>query len=150
VSSTHDDLTVMPCRVSGVWLALRAHDVVEVTGAMVWARLPRARPELPGVLPWRGRAVAVLDLSTLIPEIAPLDPAAPRPRNAICALDGCTVAVPVEAVREARACSGDRITPARGARAAYAASEVRLDEGVAPVLDLGALVERWARRGGDE
>jgi chemotaxis signal transduction protein len=141
------DLDVMPFALAGVWLAVPARQVVEVLGARSWTGVPRTRRELPGVLSWHGRAIAVLDLGALIAELPALATGAPRARNLVCSASFGTLAIPIDVVREVQVVGADQLLPASGERAHYAEHEIAIDRTIAPVLDLEKLVGRWAEEG---
>jgi chemotaxis signal transduction protein len=117
-----------------------ATPVREILGARPWVALPRARPEVPGALPWRGRAVAVLDLGATLPGLARLDPESPRPRTLVVELGPNTIAIPVDGVREVREVDEDSLAPARKSFQAYASSEIEIDGALMPVIDWNAIV----------
>src|SRR5690242_15810107 len=65
-------LSIVPIQVDGLWLALPAHAVQEILGQRPWIPITGAPSELPGVLAWRGRAIAVFDVGRVIDGAAPL------------------------------------------------------------------------------
>ena len=138
---------VLPLRVAGDACAVPALAVLEVLGARRVVAIPGAPPHVPGVVAWRGRAVAVLDLGVLLgrPRLA-LD--APPGRIAVLSLAGGVLALPSDAVEavviaEARAVGPSRVTQHR-----FAASEVDMGDRVLPLLDLGLLAQAVLGRAG--
>src|SRR6185369_3748695 len=97
--ATGDARVVLVVCVGGAMLALDAHRVVDVLGRVDVTFLGGGPRGLAGVIPWRARAVAVVDLGALVGE-ASLD--APRARTVIVQVGDDAVAFPVDAVREPR------------------------------------------------
>jgi len=102
--------------------------------------LPFAAPRTPGVLSWRGRAVAVLDLGELLPGGEPLRAGTTRARTLVVEAATCTLAIPVDVVREVHEVGPHQLRPA-GDGARHCTEEVSLLEGVMPVLDLASIVD---------
>ncbi|MFW6086808.1 MAG: chemotaxis protein CheW, partial [Myxococcota bacterium] len=130
---------LVPVRLGEVWLALEADRVLEVLGQQAWAPVPGTSPLVRGVLPWRARAVAVLDLGAAIPDVPPLEEGAPRSRLTVVRTSQGTAAVPVDAVREVCAVPHDAVRPAEAT--AGAAREVTVDGRWMPLVDLDALAD---------
>lgn len=74
---------LVPVEVGGVWFAIDASLIREVLGPCAWVQLPRPRPELPGPMAWRGRAIAVLDLGQFTGVAKPLSPGERRRRTLV-------------------------------------------------------------------
>ena len=133
--------TLLPVRPREAWLAFDAVPVREITGPSDWLPIPGSPARLPGVLAWRGRAVAVLDLCVAIGDgAAPLSPGTVRHRTLIVGLSHGTLAIPVDAVREVESVSDELIRAPHATRVAHARGEVELEGRWLPVLDLEALV----------
>ncbi len=137
--------SLIPAKVGLQWLAFEAHEVQEVIGARPWTPAPHATPLLPGLLPWRGRAVAVLDLAVLGGAGERLDRAKPRPRTLIIQARGCLVAMPVDVVREVQEVDADEVRRPDGAPSPHWPTEALLFGERVPVVDLAALVEQLVR-----
>ncbi len=125
---------VLPIEVGPVAISLDAAAVREVLGPVAVTRLAGGPPALVGVVPWGGRAIAVLDVSSLVGVEEGLD----RPRTVVLDVEGAVVALPVDRVREPRAVAGER--PSHAARLAFAPLEVDVDGRAHPLLDVGQWV----------
>lgn len=125
-------LHVLPVTIGGGWIALAATSVWEVMGAASVTAVPGGTSGLVGVLPWRGRAVAVLDLAVFVGGER-LERS--RARTVIVGTGDETVALPVDRVREVRV--ADEVRPAHAARLPFATREVELDELVMPLFAPG-------------
>ena len=130
----------IPARVGDVWLILEAERVQEVVGARPWVPVPHASRLLPGVLAWRGRAVAVFDLSVLVPGGEHLSLGQVRARTLIVETDGCLLAMPVDVVREVQEVDASRVQPAGEHAVSHSSVEVEIFGSVAPIVDLASLV----------
>ena len=75
VSSTARERTidVLPIGIASIWMAIPTEQAMEILGSGAWVPVPAASGLIPGVLPWRGRPVAVLDLGVVIPGVPRLD-----------------------------------------------------------------------------
>jgi|HubBroStandDraft_6_1064221.scaffolds.fasta_scaffold1149650_2 chemotaxis signal transduction protein len=135
---------IIPAMTGSAWFALDALSVQEVIGERPWVLVPFAAHRTPGVLSWRGRAVAVLDVSELLEGGEPLRAGSTRARTLVVLAATCTLAIPVDLVREVHEVSPNQVRPA-GEGARHCAEEVSLLEGVMPVLDLAAIVESVLR-----
>src|SRR4051794_26646243 len=65
---------ILPVRIHQAWLGVDARFVEEITSKQPWVEIPGARPAIPGIMPWRGKAIAVLDLGVAAgkpPRMAP-------------------------------------------------------------------------------
>src|SRR5688500_1454508 len=140
-------LALLSMQIRDVWFALEAGSVVEILGEQRWAPLPDAPPHMPGVLPWRGRAIAMLDLGALTGALAPLRPGERRPRTLVLKEGGCTLALPVDAVRAIAEVPPEALRPAHLTTERYSRGEVELQGAVMPLLDLAAIVAAVAQDG---
>jgi chemotaxis signal transduction protein len=131
---------MIPAMIGSAWFAVDALAVQEVIGGRSWVPLPFAAPRTPGVLSWRGRAVTVLDVGDLFPGAEPLRAGLTRARTLVAEAATCTLAIPVDVVREVHDIGPHQIAPA-GHGAHHCTEEVSLLEGVMPVLDLRSIVE---------
>lgn len=136
--------SVVPLSVHGVWLALPAPSLVEILGRCTWVPVAGAPAELPGVIAWRGRAIALLDLGRLMTGAEGLQPGESRRRTVVVVQDGCTVALPVDEVREVLELAEDRVHPASATRQRFADREVEIDGVPVPLLDPAAIIASFA------
>jgi chemotaxis signal transduction protein len=132
---------IIPALAGSTWFVLDALVVQEVLGSRSWVPLPHAPPETPGVLSWRGRAVAVLDVRAYLAGCEPLGAGATSPRTLVVLGEGCTLALPVEAVREVHEVKPSDIRPA-GTVSAMIKEEVVVGGTTMPRIDLEAVLER--------
>lgn len=135
---------LVPINLEKRWLLLDAALVREILGREAWLPVPDARPELPGVLAWRGRAIPVIDLAALL-GTPPLAKREPRARTLIVAHDQNVVAVPVDLVREVTPFGEGALHPVHAAPAPYATLEAEWAGGVLPVMDFAAFLADLAR-----
>ena len=131
----------IPAKIGPAWVVMEATYVHEILGARSWVPIPHASPNVPGVLAWRGRAIAVLDLARLVESGEPLRPGVERPRNLIVGARGCTLAVPVDAVHEVRELEGPEVRQSHVTRLRHSTTEIELFGGVAAVIDVASVVD---------
>ena len=127
-------VAVMPVQLSTEWVAVGAMHLQEVRGAQSWVALPGAPPHLPGVVAWRGRAIAVLDLGGLLGIAPPVQPGDSRARMLIAQVDTTAFAIPVDTVREVHTVAKVEDTHATQLRLAQ--GQVEIAGQVMPVVDL--------------
>ena len=134
---------LIPLRYQKQWYAIDASYVEQILGAQTWMAVPGAPPLFPGVMAWRGRATAVLDLARLPhDDMADLRPVDDRPpRTLIAHIRGCTLGIPADEVREALRIENLQLLPLRVSQVRFGSSEFELGEHIAVVLDLSALVQ---------
>jgi chemotaxis signal transduction protein len=137
-------LSIVPLQLRDVWLALPAQTVQEILGQRPWVVIAGAPSELPGVIAWRGRAIALLDLGALVGGARPLGTGESRRRTLIVQLDGATLAIPVDGVREVQQIPDDSVRRAQATRQRFADHEVELDGIPLPLIDLDQLVASLA------
>jgi chemotaxis signal transduction protein len=140
-------VAVMPVQLSTVWVAVDAVHLQEVRGALAWVALPGAPPHLPGVIPWRGRAIAVLDLGGLLGVAPPLRPGASRARMLIAQVDSTAFAIPADTVREIHTVAAIEDSHATQIRIAH--GQVQIGDLVMPVVDLARALAAIVRPEGD-
>jgi chemotaxis signal transduction protein len=136
--------SIVPLSVRGCWMALPAAALVEILGERPWVPIAGAPAELPGVVGWRGRAIAVLDLGMLIAGGTPLQPGESRRRTLVLSHDDCTLALPVDDVREVQEVAAERVHPANATRQRFAEREVDLDGVPMPLLDPAVIISSLA------
>jgi chemotaxis signal transduction protein len=131
-------LHLMPIELGTRWYLVEARLVHEVLGTEPWLPIPRARPELPGVVVWRGRAVPLVDLAAVLRT--PADAVGARARTLIVKHDQGAAAFAVDAAREVRAVAEERLRATPNLGVPYSSRE--LDDGAdaMPVLELDALL----------
>jgi chemotaxis signal transduction protein len=134
---------ILPALAKTSWFGLDALAVQEVLGARTWIALPHASLETPGVLAWRGRAVAVLDVGRLLDQGATLSGSSCARALVIDAKE-CTLAIPVDGVREVHEVTTGAIRPSERAPR-IAPFEVAIDSMFVPLLDLEQVIVRLLR-----
>ena len=109
---------IIPAMTGSAWFALDALAVQEASsGSARGSCCPSRRCERPACSPGGGRAVAVLDLARLLPGGEPLRAGFPRPRTLVVEAATCTLAIPVDVVREVHEVGPHQLRPAgEGAR----------------------------------
>lgn len=125
---------VIPVQLAGVWIALDAAHVHEVLGPRPWVPLPDAPAHVPGVIPWRGRAIAVLDLGALLGVAPALRPGELPPRMLVAQVDETAFAIPAQAAREVHTVAG--IEEAHASHVRLAQGQVTVGGVVMPVVNL--------------
>jgi chemotaxis signal transduction protein len=136
-------IAVMPVQLSTVWVAVRAAHVQEVRGPLPWVVLPGAPAHLPGVVPWHGRAIAVLDLGGLLGVAPPVQPGDPRPRTLIAQVDATAFAIPADTVREVHTVA--EVEDGHATQVRLAHGQVLIDGVVMPVIDLAVALSAIVR-----
>lgn len=132
-------LHVLPIRIQDLWLALDTTQVEQILGERTWLKVPAAPPQWPGVLAWRGRAVAVLDLGLLL-GLPPLQAGSARRRTLIVRARACLLALPVDEVHEAQIVGETLIRPRHATHHPHAQSEVVVRDTIMPLFDPAQLV----------
>ncbi len=145
-TTTH---ALLPIQVKERWLALEALAVQEILGQRPWVPIPGAPVHVPGVMAWRGRAIAVLDIGAIAEVTEPLHPADPRPRAVVIQVGATTFALLVDAAREVREVGAERLKAPHATRHRFTLSEVDLDGVVMPIVDLAGVIE-WVASAGSE
>jgi chemotaxis signal transduction protein len=140
-------ISLLPAQLTDAWVAFPAEVVQEIVGEHPWISIPSAPPEVPGVLAWRGRAIAVLDLGLLSGISAPLQRGELRRRTMVIQVESCTFAISVDEVREVQQVAADQVQPPRVTRARYSAGEVILDGTPMPLMDIAAMVRAVSASG---
>jgi purine-binding chemotaxis protein CheW len=134
-------LSAIPAKIGPVWVALDALRVQEILGPRAWVPIPHASPYVPGVLEWRGRAIAVFDLFRLAGVADPLRSGTQRARTLVIEARGCALAIPVDAVHEVQPVAASALRRTHATQLPHSSAEVDLLVGTAPVLDLDAVVD---------
>ena len=134
---------VVPAKLHDLWFVVPASAVQEILGEQRWVPIAGAPVEMPGVIAWRGRAVAVLDLGPLSGSGA-LPPGESRRRTIVVHVDDATLALPVDGVREVQEVPNEAVRQAQLTRLRHAATEIELDGVPMPLIELGELVRTLA------
>jgi chemotaxis signal transduction protein len=143
-------IALLPVQVGEVWFAIEAAIVVEILGTRPWVPIPDAPALTPGVLPWRGRAVAALDLGAMTQACDRLSTSGDaRRRIVVVQIGDSSLAIPVDAVREVREVMRDQIKPAQTSSRPYAETEADLHGVLMPILDLASAVGARTASGTD-
>jgi chemotaxis signal transduction protein len=128
----------LPLQLADVWIAIDPGFVQELLGARSWVRVPGASPQLPGVIAWRSRAIAVLDLR----EVLGLPARSSSPaRTVIARVEDCTFAFFVDVAREVRAVDEDAVIAPHAVTGRFATQELSIDGRVMPIVDLADIIE---------
>jgi chemotaxis signal transduction protein len=139
----------IPAKIGSAWVALEAAYVHEILGARPWVPIPHASPNVPGVLAWRGRAIAVYDLARLVESGEPLRAGVERSRNLVVEARGCTLAMPLDAVHEVRELEGPQVRQSHVTRLRHSTTEIELFGAMAAVVDVPFLIESVLVESGD-
>jgi len=133
----------VPITIESTWIAVDMAAVREIGGPLTWIALPTASAALPGVAAWRGRAVAVADLATLLGAGERLASPTSRARTLYLLQGASTLAVPVDAVREPLAIADEDIRLPRIRTEAFVVGEVDVEGHTTVVVDLGVLLDSY-------
>ena len=131
-------MVLLPLRLGETWIAVDARQVEEVIGRRTWIAVPGAPRFVPGVLPWRGRAIGVVDLGAALGLCAEADAKVARPRLVLLRARDAIVAVPADGVREAA--SADGIRACHAVRTPHATGELELGGATLALIDVEAAV----------
>jgi chemotaxis signal transduction protein len=137
---------VLPVRVDAAWFGLDALAVEEILSEAAFVALPRARPEIPGVLPWRGKALPVVDMAAA----GGSEPSVGRGRFSRVAVVRSaeeTFALPVHGVREVYEVSRVDIEAPGPDRPSHVTAEVCLSGDSVGLVDLPSLLACVAELG---
>lgn len=141
----------MQLQVEGVWFAVDASSVQEILGRKNWIAVPGAARATPGVVEWRGRAVAVLDVAALGSGGSALSPSAPRRRVVVTQVGRNVLAMPVDDVREICEVPEERVRPHHATNHPFSPTEVEIEDGKPlPLLDLSLATQAGAGGGRTE
>jgi chemotaxis signal transduction protein len=125
---------VMPVQLGDAWVAVLATHVHEVRGPLAWVPLPGAPANLPGVVSWRGRAIAVLDVAAQLGVAPGLHAGDTWPRTLIAQVGATAFAVPAQGVREVHAIPA--IEEAHATQVRLSRGQTTIGGQVMPVIDL--------------
>jgi chemotaxis signal transduction protein len=130
---------VIPIRLGANWILVRAALVSEFLPATPWLSVPGSSSLVPGVMTWRGRAIAVVDLPRALNfvGIGALDE---RSRIMVVEHAVGAIAIPVDGAREVRTLNDSQIRPQHVSSVPYSTFEVDDAEAVLPLVELEALL----------
>ena len=144
MAASNEDFTLsalLPLVIGDRSLAVDALAVVEILGPQRWVAIPGAPPPIPGALPWRGRALAILDLGPELGQGALHRPET-RNRNVVVRITDDTVILSVDRVLEVRSLGAAELQPVHAADLLLPClGEVVINDSVVAVVDL----DRWVR-----
>src|SRR4051812_20346230 len=132
-------LSVVPVKLHQVWFVVNATEVQEILGEQRWVPILGAPAEMPGVIAWRGRAVALVDLA-LLSGGTPLTAGESRRRTVVVQVQDSVLALPVEGVREVHEVPEESMRQAALTRLRHSTMEIDLDGVPMPLIDLEALL----------
>jgi len=116
-------------------LLVVARSVREVLGEKTWIPIPGTRPEMPGVVGWGRRAVALLDLARVFSNLSPLQPGTVRARTLLLQVDESSLAMPADTVSSVMDVAVTHIRPRALIDFPLCRSEVHLNGDVLPLFD---------------
>lgn len=91
---------LLPMEIDGLRVAVSADRVIEIVSERGWTPLAGASQRAPGVVVWRDRAIAAIDVGVLLGLDPHLAPGESRKRVAVLRVGDCTAAVLVDAVHD--------------------------------------------------
>jgi len=139
--------SVVALRIDAVWLGVDASLVLEILGECPWVPLAGVAAAVPGVLAWRGRAIAVVDLASATGLSSAGSPA--RRRRALVVKFGPdTLALPVDEVREVQEIDEASVRSNHATRLRYSNGEIDVHGLTLPLLDSQALMASLIRETG--
>jgi chemotaxis signal transduction protein len=127
---------IVPFRIQQTWVAMNAEHVREVLGERGWIQIPSSVPQIPGVIAWQGRAIALYDLGALGADLVPLKPGQRRPRTLVVHVNDSTLGLPVDGVMEVEEVDESNVQPCHVTRLASCTTEVELRGIPMPLLNL--------------
>ena len=137
---------VVALKIDEFWIGLDASLVLEVLGESPWVPLAGVAAAVPGVLAWRGRAIAVVDLANAAGLGSASSPTRRR-RALVVKFGGDTLALPVDDVREVQLIDAESVQSSHATRLRYSSSEVDINGLTLPLLDSSALMASLIRPG---
>ncbi|HEU4727850.1 MAG TPA: chemotaxis protein CheW [Kofleriaceae bacterium] len=137
---------MLPLQLGDIWVAVDPTLVQEMLGSRTWVRVPGAAPQLPGVISWRSRAIAVLELGDMLGVGARSSSAAAR--TVVARVTDCTFAFFVDSAREVRTIDASALEPPHAVSGRFVTQQLSLDNQVMPLIDLAAVIEAVSRSTG--
>jgi len=134
---------VLPLQLDELWIAIDPTCVLELLGARTWMRVPGAAPSLPGILSWRSRVIAVLDLREVLGITA--RSTTPPPRTVVARVLDCTFAFFVDMAREARTVDEAALSTPHAVTGRFVKHQLSLDGRIMPFIDLAAVIDSVSR-----
>lgn len=139
--------SLLPAKLNDVWFALDARQVREIVGARAWVPIPHASAQVPGVLAWRGKAVAVFDVALLIQPDLALRAGSRRPRTIVMESGDATLALPVDSVREVFEVDEQKLRSPHVTRMPHSHAETEVLGTVVPLLDIEPILKQLLEAG---
>ena len=146
-TSFADRVDLLPLGVGPSRAAIRAETAVEILGRTAWVRVPSASDLVPGVMAYRGRAVAVLDLGAALPDLSPLGSGPVRERVVVARSALGMLAIPVDHVHEVVSVPANEVREATLTRGT--SFEVVIEDVPMPLVDLEGLLTARSLKMGD-
>ena len=112
-----------------------ARTVLEVHGEKSWIPIPGTRQELPGVVGWGRRAVALLDLARVFPGLRALATGERRQRTLLLQVGESNLAVPADSVSSVLDIDTSAVRRRALTEFPLCRNEVHLEGAVLPLLD---------------
>src|SRR5262249_15493165 len=109
-------------------------------GERGWIQIPSSVPQIPGVIAWQGRAIALFDLGALGGALVPLRPGQTRARTLVVHVSDAMLGLPVDGVMEVEEIDDSRVQPCHVTRLANCTTEVELRGTPMPLLNLSEAV----------
>jgi len=128
--------------VQSLKLFVVARIVREVLGEKDWIPIPGTRQELPGVIGWGRRAVAMLDLARMVADLRPLQVGETRARMLLLQLSDSNLAIPADSVSSILDIDTADIRPRALTDIPLCPREVHLSGDVFPLFDPALLLEQ--------
>jgi len=128
--------------VQSLKLLVAARYVREVLGERDWIPIPGTRPEIPGVIGWGRRAVAMLDLARVVPDLQPIRVGEKRPRLLLLQVADNHLAIPADSVSSIIDVERTDIGARTLSSFPLCRSEVHLDAQVLPLFEPMLLLEQ--------
>ena len=138
--------SVVALQIEGVWIGIDAALVLSVLGECSWVPLSGVAAAVPGVLPWCGRAIAVVDLASALGLTGSAGSGQRRRRALVVKFGTDTLALPVDDVREVQEIDEASVRASHATRLQYSNGEVEVFGLTVPLLDPQALLASLTRR----
>ena len=119
-----------------------ARFVREVLGERDWIPIPGTRHEMPGVIGWGRRAVAMLDLARMGADLRPLQVGEKRARMLLLQVSDSNLAIPADSVSSILDVDSADIRPRALTDFPLCPREVHWSGEVFPLFDPNLLVEQ--------
>lgn len=138
----------LPVTLDSRRLLIESSTVKEILGRCVFVRVPHATAQVPGVVPYGGTVIPLIDLGALVTEDGDSPGEVVRDRTLVLDDGDLVIAICTDKVREVIRIETNEARESLRPIAAFASREFELDGHVNYVLDLGGLIAA-ARLAGD-